>query len=310
MKQLILVLFLKSFLGFSQTITNGNLEINSCVFPVCYDNNSNAKFNGFYSNSPFAWGDGEEIDIYNQCGYFSNTPYPDWYISLDVNRTKPLTYDAVNFKITGINTGDLLILSMWVASPLDSITYPSTPLTIGLSMSRNTQGSIVGTIPAPSSDNKWHHCTLIFNAPLPGNYLSVKASGDTSHRWTAIDNLEFVSALPIGLSDFYGKQEENVIVLKWITESEINNDYFLVYRLSKEYLWEVIGKISGHGNSTETHVYYYLDKHPLSEDNYYYLGSFDYDNTKYSSKEILVKFKEKPKEHSFLEKYTLLGQDR
>ena len=59
---------------------------------------------------------------------------------------------------------------------------------------------------------------------------------------------------PIELSSFIAEMTSTGVKLSWETETETENDHFLVYRDG-----EVIGRVNGNGTTTEQHEYTYLD---------------------------------------------------
>ena len=93
--------------------------------------------------------------------------------------------------------------------------------------------------------------------------------------------------LPIELISFTLDAINNhSVLLKWITASEINNDYFEVQRSVDALTWTVIEIVDGNGHSTNTISYNYVDE-GLVEGIYYYRlkqvdfdGSFEYSETK------------------------------
>jgi hypothetical protein len=69
-----------------------------------------------------------------------------------------------------------------------------------------------------------------------------------------------VSSLPIELTSFSAEQTfDGSIQLKWITASEINNDYFEIQRSSDAHYYDAIAKIKGGGNSSSPRYYSYND---------------------------------------------------
>jgi hypothetical protein len=94
--------------------------------------------------------------------------------------------------------------------------------------------------------------------------------------------------LPVELVSFAAEVTGNNVLLNWVTASEINNRGFEIQRvLSTEYgvlRWEVIGFVEGHGTTTETNFYSFIDEN-LSQGKYQYRfkqidfdGTFEYSN--------------------------------
>lgn len=97
----------------------------------------------------------------------------------------------------------------------------------------------------------------------------------------------FVGAtvLPITLTSFEAQVVDNKFVnLDWVTETEINNDYFTVERSNDLEIFEVIDIVkSKNGNSNITQSYKMMDSNPIKGKSYYRLKQTDYDGTyKYS----------------------------
>ncbi len=84
-------------------------------------------------------------------------------------------------------------------------------------------------------------------------------------------------ALPIILESFSGEIKNKTIELTWITESEVNNDYFTVARSPDGFHCSDMVSIPGAGTSSLEHVYTWIDESPLSGDNYYKLSQTDFD---------------------------------
>jgi hypothetical protein len=82
--------------------------------------------------------------------------------------------------------------------------------------------------------------------------------------------------LPIELVFFIGEVYDNTIRLQWLTASEINNDYFEIYKLD-DITWGIIGKVSGAGNSSSPIMYSWMDTIPNEGNNLYKLKQVDYD---------------------------------
>jgi len=82
--------------------------------------------------------------------------------------------------------------------------------------------------------------------------------------------------------------------LRWITKSELNNDYFDVERSQNGTDWSYVTREDGAGNSSVEQNYYAIDPDPLFGTSYYRLKQVDFDgNYSYShivavSKDIIV----------------------
>ena len=76
--------------------------------------------------------------------------------------------------------------------------------------------------------------------------------------------------------------------LSWITDSEINNDYFTVESSSDALSWQQLGQENGTGNSSRQKKYEFIDKNPNQEITYYRLSQTDFDGTRKELKTITV----------------------
>lgn len=89
----------------------------------------------------------------------------------------------------------------------------------------------------------------------------------------------FVGAtvLPVTLTDFNAKYLNGGVLLNWITETEINNDFFTIERSNDGINYEVFSTIKGAGNSSNKINYNTNDLSPLKGTSYYRLKQTDYD---------------------------------
>lgn len=88
--------------------------------------------------------------------------------------------------------------------------------------------------------------------------------------------------LPIELTDFKAiAQDDNTILVEWLTASEFNNDFFTVERSNDNLNWTSVAKIDGARNSIQTIHYSVVDQFPYFNTSYYRLKQTDFDG-KYS----------------------------
>lgn len=95
-----------------------------------------------------------------------------------------------------------------------------------------------------------------------------------------------VNPLPVEWISFNGNYKNNKVELKWITATEINNNYFEVLRSTNGLNFEKLITVKGKGNSNVITNYASYDTHPLQGINYYRLRQVDYDG-KSSQSEII-----------------------
>lgn len=91
-------------------------------------------------------------------------------------------------------------------------------------------------------------------------------------------NAPIYSGLPIELLYFQGEcGNDSVAVLKWATGSEIQNDYFSLYRSTDGIEWIKIAQIEGSGNSNSVNNYEFTDNDPQLNKAFYKLTQTDFD---------------------------------
>jgi hypothetical protein len=95
--------------------------------------------------------------------------------------------------------------------------------------------------------------------------------------------------LPVTLLSFTGEFKNNHIYLKWVTASEINNDYFDIESSRDGAVFNAIGQVMGHGNSTQLNNYDFEDHASESDVSYYRLKQVDYDGNFEYSEVIFIK---------------------
>ncbi len=99
--------------------------------------------------------------------------------------------------------------------------------------------------------------------------------------------------LPVELSSFNAKLISKNVNIDWITQSEINNDFFTVERSKDNNHYEAIGTVDGSGNTTVSHTYSFVDHNPYSGTSYYRLRQTDFDGHSTSFTPISISNKNK-----------------
>ena len=85
------------------------------------------------------------------------------------------------------------------------------------------------------------------------------------------------SPLPITLVAFTATPENQGVLLKWETSSEIDNAYFMVQRSTDTSLWKNLQQIAASGNTSGDSYYAADDPNPVNGNNYYRLKQVDRD---------------------------------
>lgn len=102
------------------------------------------------------------------------------------------------------------------------------------------------------------------------------ASGDA----TPVLELRGTSTtLPVSLTSFTGKKENNGVKLTWKTLSETNNSHYEILRSADDKVFESITIVNGKGNSNTESTYTFTDATPINGNNYYTLKQVDFDGT-------------------------------
>lgn len=82
--------------------------------------------------------------------------------------------------------------------------------------------------------------------------------------------------LPVELLSFEASPDQGEVLCKWVTASELNNDYFTVKRSRDNVSWDAVGEVDGAGTSLETNAYQFRDKDPHGGPSYYRVKQTDY----------------------------------
>jgi len=118
-----------------------------------------------------------------------------------------------------------------------------------------------------------------------GGFLFLPMPGEL-FRWTPAG-----IPLPIGLTSFTATSKNNINILSWTTNTEMNNDHFEIERSADGITFHEIGTVEGHGNSSYVSDYHFEDISPFSGINYYRLKQVDYNGDFRYSQVIFVETK-------------------
>ena len=125
------------------------------------------------------------------------------------------------------------------------------------------------------------------------NVMSPSATFDITD-WTVSDPYTFnnlgatENPLPVLWGNVQLHALSNAIAIGWNTYSEENNDYFEVYKSPDGYNFNLIGTLSGVGNTNEKINYSFTDKAPLAGINYYQIKQIDFNGQAQSFSKIVA----------------------
>ncbi|WP_256009608.1 T9SS type A sorting domain-containing protein [Desertivirga xinjiangensis] len=97
------------------------------------------------------------------------------------------------------------------------------------------------------------------------------------------------TTLPVKLTSFQAKFDQQQVNLNWETSLELNNSHFEVLRSTDGVQFSKIGQVSGKGNSTQKNKYTFTDQMPSPGTNYYRLKQVDFDGKAELSNIISIK---------------------
>lgn len=128
--------------------------------------------------------------------------------------------------------------------------------------------------------------TSVTGIVSPDNY-----GATTSDHYPVLTRYAFDPVvLPIKLASFTAQAAGDKTNLKWTTESEVDNDYFLVERAGEDKNFITVSRVKGSGSSNASVSYSSIDYNPLAGNNYYRLKQVDFDGKFSYSDERVVKF--------------------
>ncbi|MCX6351159.1 MAG: T9SS type A sorting domain-containing protein [Bacteroidetes bacterium] len=135
-----------------------------------------------------------------------------------------------------------------------------------------------------------HHTSGSWDANRKEGGLNTISSGVYSITRTSITSFSPFgvggnnSALPVTLTYFDAAIENNIVIAKWQTASELNNDYFEVQKSTDGIHFSTIGTVKGAGNSNSIINYNFKDNSRPAATVYYRLRQVDFNGQfEYSS---------------------------
>jgi hypothetical protein len=137
---------------------------------------------------------------------------------------------------------------------------------------------------------------------IPGCNNNISPCTNSAGLPTGLDNIGIFannsSPLPIKLISFSATANADKVDLKWVTETEVNNDFFTIERSKDTRNWEVVTTVGGAGNSNQTIGYFDSDYSPVKGISYYRLKQTDFDGKYSYSNVVPVKYVKNNKDAS------------
>ncbi|MFK7947918.1 MAG: T9SS type A sorting domain-containing protein [Saprospiraceae bacterium] len=194
-----------------------------------------------------------------------------------------LKYAALNYQGTQLGASqdvsalDYIHLDFWTnnSTTLNFYLISSGPVEAAYSLTITADQWVSVDIPLTS-----------FGAVNLADIIQFKIDGNGT-IW--FDNFYFHSGtpVPVELSYFNAKAENNSNVLSWETATELNNSHFEVERSFDGINFEVIETVEGNGTTVEVINYEFVDEAPLAN-TYYRLRQVDFDGQFEYSKVVSV----------------------
>ncbi|GAB5518552.1 MAG: hypothetical protein RhofKO_08030 [Rhodothermales bacterium] len=120
--------------------------------------------------------------------------------------------------------------------------------------------------------------------------LRVTVSADDGSEEFAFDDfqLEHSAVLPVELTMFEAKANQDDVLLQWHTVSETNNAGFEIEHRAEEHVWKRLNFVSGQGNTLEAQAYRYTVPNLAPGVHSFRLKQVDYDGTFAYSPEVEI----------------------
>lgn len=249
---------------------------------------------GIYSsNYELSSTDGQQLaDYLNNGGMIYMEGGDTWYYD-----TQTAVHPMFNINGTADGSGDLGTILGQTGTFTEGMTFTYT--------GENSWIDHLANIPPAvlifKNQTPEYGCAVAYNA---GTYKTIGASFEfgglsngtaPSNRKVLMQKIvEFfgLGIVPVELVSFNAEIEQNIIVLKWETATETNNQAFMIERSSDNFNFNKIGEIEGKGTTTEKQEYIFRDASISSGKGkvYYRLRQVDFDGTENLSDVIEVDY--------------------
>ncbi|MDT3696842.1 MAG: T9SS type A sorting domain-containing protein [Ignavibacterium sp.] len=174
---------------------------------------------------------------------------------------------------------------------LDYYAAPSGTVTVGITYDGGTTEEVLYQVVDPTANVGPALIEGTFTTPATGSenaQLQITYNGYTFNiDYIYWDNLCIRQVIPVELTSFTAKSDNNTVTLNWTTATELNNSGFQIER-SNGSDYQSVGFVAGHGTSTSAHSYVFVDQNLETGTYTYRLKQVDLDGTFEYSKAVEV----------------------
>ncbi|OQA64221.1 MAG: hypothetical protein BWY38_03060 [Ignavibacteria bacterium ADurb.Bin266] len=171
---------------------------------------------------------------------------------------------------------------------LDYYADPSGTVTVGITYDDGATQEVLYQVVNPTANVGPMLIQGTFTTPATGSdnaKLQITYDGYTYNiDYIYWDDLCIGQVVPVELTSFTAKADNNTVTLDWTTATELNNSGFQIER-SNGSEYQTVGFVAGHGTSTNVHNYTFVDQNVEAGSYSYRLkqidldGTFEYSNT-------------------------------
>ncbi|WP_169303410.1 T9SS type A sorting domain-containing protein [Pedobacter cryophilus] len=190
--------------------------------------------------------------------------------------TNTISGSAPNVTVGSATVSEILNGGIWTISPNVSLLGGNYDITLNANGSTNGSSNPLNyvVLKRDYSYTSWGNYGSNNPSSQTGNSVTVSASGITGFSDFGVGVIP--SVLPVKLTKFLAKADEDATLLHWETASEINNDKFIIERSTNGTDFIEIAEVKGNGTSNQLISYHYKDNLPAKGINYYRLKQVDF----------------------------------
>lgn len=119
--------------------------------------------------------------------------------------------------------------------------------------------------------------SVLVNTATPGTYNFTVADAATGSCFKDSFHVVVTALLPVTLTSYNATLSDNKVLLDWVTEQEISNNFFTVEKSPDGNNYALLQKVSATGNSSLPKAYKVTDYSPVEGVNYYKLSQTNMD---------------------------------